>query len=117
MSVKEKVLMMCKEYNIRPAALEKRAGIPNATIRRWTDETTSTGETLAKIADFFHVSVDWLLDREAAPQAASITQDEKELLDLYRGVSIEGKAAILTAARAFAGQVDYTKKEAASVTA
>lgn len=53
----------------------------------------------------------------AAGSAASITQDEKELLDLYRGVSIEGKAAILTAARAFAGQVDYRKKEAASVTA
>lgn len=117
MSVKEKVLMLCDSWKIKPGALEKKAGIPNATIRRWTDETTSTGETLAKIADFFNVSVDWLLDRDETPQAASITQDEKELLDLYRGVSIEGKAAILTAARAFAGQVDYRKKEAASVTA
>lgn len=53
----------------------------------------------------------------SASSAASIAQDEKELLDLYRGVSIEGKAAIMTAARAFAGQVDYRKKESASTTA
>lgn len=117
MSVKEKVLMLCDNWNIKPGALEKRTGIPNATIRRWTDDTTSTGETLVKIADFFNVSVDWLLDREDEPKAASLSVEEKELLSLFRSVSVEGKAAIMTAARAFAGQVDYTKKDATSVTA
>ena len=46
-----------------------------------------------------------------------MTVDEKELLQIYRAVSIEGKAAIMTSARAFAGQVDYTKNPSASETA
>ena len=116
MSVKEKVLALCSERGIKPGTLEKKTGISNATIRRWTDETTSTGETLIKLADFFEVSVDYLLGREEKTEKI-LSSDEKELLEIYSSVSIEGKAAIITAARAFAGQVDYTKKESASVTA
>ena len=60
--------------------------------------------------------IDAVLASSMEIQSASMTFEEKELLSIFQSVSVEGKAAIMTAARAFAGQVDYTKK-AASETA
>ena len=61
--------------------------------------------------------IDAIIVSPIGENTASMTIEEKELLSLFQSVSVEGKAAIMTAARAFAGQVDYTKKESAGVTA
>lgn len=55
--------------------------------------------------------IDAVISPPAAQTAESVSVEENELLSMFRSVSVEGKAAIMTAARAFAGRVDYTKKE------
>ena len=113
----QRIKDLCKQTGVRGLHdLEERTGIGFNTIYKW-DKASPAAEKVCKVADFFNVSVDWLLDRQTEPPDAGMTMDEKELLSLFRSVSVEGKAAIMTAARAFAGQVDYTKKESASVTA
>lgn len=124
MNIYQNVKSACLVREIRVKEVEKKAGIGNNSLQNWTDHFP-TADKLLKVAKVLNTTMEFIMGETddidatigAASSAASITQDEKELLDLYRGVSIEGKAAILTAARAFAGQVDYTKKEAASVTA
>ena len=100
--------------------VEKKAGLGFKTIYNWK-ESAPSADKLQKVAHILNTTMEYLMgetdDIDAKIGTASMTVEERELLSLYRSVSVEGKAAIVTAARAFAGQVDYTKKDAASVTA
>jgi transcriptional regulator with XRE-family HTH domain len=62
-SVKERVLKLCEQKGVRIGTLEKKTGMSNGTIRKWSDNTIPGGATLLAIADHFAVSVDYLLGR------------------------------------------------------
>ena len=63
-SVKEIVLSLCAERGVKIGTLERETRMSNGTIKKWTDETLPSGATLVAIADYFGVSVDYLLGRE-----------------------------------------------------
>lgn len=56
----ENVMALCREKNIRVSRLEKEAGLGNGTVRGWEGSTPSIA-TLQKVADYFGVTVDFLL--------------------------------------------------------
>jgi len=64
LSVKARVLMLCRENNVKPGTLEREIKLSSGTISRWTDDTYPNGNTLAAMADFFGVTTDYLLERE-----------------------------------------------------
>lgn len=64
MSLVNKIKILCDEKGMTFASLERELKFGNGTIRKW-DNATPSGDKLAKVADFFNVSVDYLLDREA----------------------------------------------------
>lgn len=64
MSVKDRVLDLCKNAHISVAKLERETGISNGTVRWWKDTTKPNGKTLQAIADYFGVTVDYLLTGE-----------------------------------------------------
>ena len=76
MTLVEKVKALCEAHNLTFAALERRLDFGNGTIRKW-DNATPSGDKLAKVADFFHVSVDYLLGREHM-QAIPVNEDPDE---------------------------------------
>ena len=55
----ENVMALCRERGIRVARLEKEAGLGNGTVRGWETSTPSFS-TLAKVADYFGVTLDYL---------------------------------------------------------
>ena len=125
MNIYQNLKTACFVRGIRIKEAERKAGIGYNSSQNWSDHIP-TADKLLKVAKVLNTTMEYMMgetdDIDAkvtneTPEAASISPDEMELLQIYRAVSIEGKAAILTAARAFAGQVDYTKKDAASVTA
>lgn len=65
-------------------------------------------DTLIAMADYFQCSVDELLDREdygtgnVVVQGAALTEDEKQLLELYRALPIRDKAEIIGFAKGLA---------------
>lgn len=63
MTLVEKVKQLCETHGMTFASLERRLDFGNGTIRKW-DNATPSGDKLAKVADYFHVSVDYLLGRE-----------------------------------------------------
>lgn len=63
MTLLEKIKMLCDEHSETLASLERKMDFGNGTIRRW-ENTVPSGDRLAKVADFFNVSVDYLLGRE-----------------------------------------------------
>lgn len=63
MTLVEKIKKLCDINGTTFAALERALGFGSGSIRKW-DDATPSGDRLAKVADHFSVSVDYLLDRE-----------------------------------------------------
>lgn len=63
MTLLDRIKQLCDAKGETLASLERKMDFGNGTIRRWCD-TTPSGDKLVKIADYFHVSVDYLLGRE-----------------------------------------------------
>lgn len=76
MTLLVRIKELCDARGETLASLERKMDFGNGTIRRWGD-TTPSGDKLAKVADYFHVSVDYLLGREAQ-QFAPVNDDPDE---------------------------------------
>lgn len=91
----KKIQDLCAERGANLSKLERECGLANATIRRW-DTSSPSVENLAKVADYFDVSVDFLLDRgiyrlsqeaqQLAEQFDALTDEKKQLAMAYMGV-------------------------------
>ena len=54
--------MLCKQKNVSPTRAALEIGLSKSTATKWKNSgATPNGETLAKIADYFGVSTDYLL--------------------------------------------------------
>ena len=58
---------LCADQNIKPNPLAKKLGIPSASVTNWKNGRTPHQTTLIKIADYFGVTVDYLLGKEEKP--------------------------------------------------
>ena len=56
---------LCKDYGITPSGAAKEIGFSKGTVSTWKSRgTTPASELLNKIAEYFHVSTDYLLEKE-----------------------------------------------------
>lgn len=54
---------LCRAIDLRPTAVGNQLSISSGTINKWKNGAIPNGETLLKLADFFNVSIDYLLGR------------------------------------------------------
>lgn len=90
-----KIQSLCAAKNMSITMLERECGLANATIRRWNDSSPSVSN-LMKVAEYFGVSVDFLLGRgiyslseeaqEYAKQFDELPDEKKQLAIAYMGV-------------------------------
>lgn len=74
MTLVEKIRTLARQRDLSLPQLEQELGLGNGTISRWRSSSPNT-EKLQKIADYFQVSMDYLLGREQY-----LTQkDEKDI--------------------------------------
>lgn len=71
MTLLTRIKMLCVQNNTTISKLEKELEFGNGTISRW-DNATPSGDRLAKVADYFNVSVDYLLGREDAEELNNV---------------------------------------------
>ena len=57
----ENIRRLCSKKSVSIAKLERETGISNGTIARW-DTSSPTVENVQKVADYFGVTVDELLN-------------------------------------------------------
>lgn len=94
MDLYEKIKELAASRKISIRQLEEKLNIANGTIRRWSKTNPSTG-VISKVADYFHVSVDYLLGREELTSIkepvdlADLVDDSK--VDWDEWVSFDGK--------------------------
>lgn len=115
MNTKEIIKQLAKERNMTIAELERKTGISNGTIGKWDKQTPST-DPITKIANFLHVSVDYLLGISDVQTIQNNENDkEVELNDSTVIMTLDGdelteseRQVILAATRAL---IEQRKKE------
>lgn len=72
-------ISLCNEQRESPSAVCKKVGITPATFSGWNDNTIPRQATLMRIADYFGVTVEYLLGSEEE-QPKEIMSFEKQQL-------------------------------------
>ncbi len=99
--------LLCSENDMTPNAVCAALGLSSATATHWKNGRIPNGETLSAIADFFDVTVDYLLGRTPPISSAPTLSDtEQELVELFRSLSPEQAEMLLLTARTAAAQND-----------
>lgn len=74
MNVLERIQKLGKKRGISIGFLEEKLGIGRGTIYKWNKSAPNT-ENLVKVADYFNVSIDYLLGRDPSLNE----EDEKDI--------------------------------------
>lgn len=98
MTFYDRIEELRKKSGISQGSLEKELGFSNGSFSKWKN-SMPTPERLKKLADYFQVSVDYLvtgevqsspefyrLDAKIAETAQQIYENDKVLFDVYRSI-------------------------------
>lgn len=66
----EKIQSLCRQKGTTLCAVERELGIGNGVIAKWANSSPRVG-SLKKVADYFGVTVDELLQSAKEPREAS----------------------------------------------
>ena len=124
---------LCNQKGIAPTVVCKEIGLSNAAFSCWTDESIPRRATLQRIANYFDVSIEYLLGKSEDEQKekTAVNDDfsnhEKKIIEAYRnnpdlqatidrilGVQQEGQVLLWAAAQSednHAPKVIYMSKE------
>ncbi|MGL5972573.1 MAG: helix-turn-helix domain-containing protein [Oscillospiraceae bacterium] len=86
MNVLEKIQLLCKGKGINPSNLEVELGFGKGTMYKWNKSSPNT-DKLSAVADYFHVSIDWLLGKtefRSIPDEETLASDVKRYEDFSR---------------------------------
>lgn len=64
----ERLYDLCLTKGCKPNTVAKFIGLSTATATKWENGAIPNGEALAKIADYFDCSIDYLLGRTDNPE-------------------------------------------------
>ena len=95
MSIVERIRNLCKSENTTLAALERELNLSNGSIAKW-DKSTPSIEKILLITNRFNVNIDWLV---TGKEAAELTPNEQELIELYRNTNDIGQPLITNHAK------------------
>lgn len=85
-----------KSRNISQADLALAMDVVQQTVGKWEkDDSYPNVETLKKLATFFNVTIDYLLEMPQPPtRRVNITSDERDLISGYRALDEWGRSSI-----------------------
>ena len=94
----DKIRTLARQRDMSLPQIEQELGLGNGTISRWRNSSPNT-EKLQKIADYFNVSMDYLLGREQylthkdEKDISKILEQTKEQLLSQEGLMFDGDPA------------------------
>ncbi|GHU59598.1 transcriptional regulator [Clostridia bacterium] len=99
----EKLRELCTKNKTTPTAVTIDLGYSRGSMSHWKNGSTPNGDILLKFADYFDVSVDYLLRQEEPTRPhtgyvtgvnVSLADDEQELLETYRKLKAFNKGVM-----------------------
>ena len=103
--------------NVTQKEVAEYLGISSPAVVAYEHDRSRPVRYLNELADFFGVTVDYILCKTDDPRGAHITGEESELLFMYRKLNDEGRKNLLLIAESFGYNplyVDKEKEESAS---
>ena len=87
MSAVEIIIHLMKEKNITAYQLTLACGLSNSAVTDWkSGKAKPSADALSKIADYFNVSVDYLLNRVPTPTPTyTLPDDMKDIQFAFHG--------------------------------
>lgn len=102
MTLRERIRELCNKNNISMNQLEKELGFGKGYLSK-LDKSKPNASKLQSIADYFHVSLDYLISGEMEKENAPAYDPEfLELMSLYSKLKKEQKEAVLNLMRSLA---------------
>ena len=99
MTTIERILELQEESGMNNKALETAVGLTNASITSWKKGKYAPGvDAIVKLAQFFHVSTDYLLclsDARTHEVGISLSEEERLLIEAYRTTNVQGRFNII----------------------
>ena len=93
---------LCNLKGIKPGRVSKETGISTATLTSWKQgKYTPKQDKLSLIADYFDVSVDYLMTGEENSITDDMVGEHIELISLYENLTQEQKDHVLNMMRLF----------------
>ena len=91
---------LCENNDEKPLNVVKKLSVAHGSITNWKKGTVPNGKTLQKIADYFNVSVDYLLtgQKEKAPQdiPEGLSELDAEIIKVFSTLPEEKKQQALS---------------------
>ena len=108
MTITERIIEFRDQNGITQAALANALGVTKSTLNyTFINKKDFAAEDILPIAKFLKVSPMWLLTGEEEQPIikeeiryveAPLQEDERALLDLYKGLDLEGRSTVLATA-------------------
>lgn len=86
MTILDRIRSLANDRKVTLAELERSLNFSNGSLRKW-DTSTPSGDKIEKVADYFKVSVDYLLGRTKIPYTSNsdlMNTQELETLIMFR---------------------------------
>lgn len=99
----ERFYQLCLENNKKPNPVAKELQIASSTVSQWKNGAIPNGETLVKIANYFEVSIDFLLgisDLKRIPSGKdkkTYDSDDLKIIDAFQSLTEDQKDIVLKA--------------------
>ncbi|RPJ97253.1 XRE family transcriptional regulator [Rummeliibacillus sp. TYF005] len=103
MTTLERIKNLCKQFNISVTILEEKLDFPKNTLYQWNKRTPSV-DKLEKVADYFNVSIDYLLGRTDKRNYFDLTAKDERDIQKELNKIIEGLSDTNGSYAAFDGQ-------------
>nr|WP_302600232.1 helix-turn-helix transcriptional regulator [uncultured Cellulosilyticum sp.] len=100
MTIVDRIKQLCASKSTNMANLERELGLSKGSISKWS-KSSPNSDSLPKIADYFHVSVDYLLGREEKLNA--LTQEDE--MDLAKTMAKIRKQLVTEQGLMFDGEI------------
>ena len=82
---------LCVKHNTKPNPVAKALGLSSGSVTKWKNGATPNATALHKLADYFGVTVDYLLGKENAPDIKSnaiiLDPTKTRMIPVYESVS------------------------------
>ena len=94
MTLVEKIQMLCRNKGITLMGLERELGLSTSTVRRWDTMRPSVDKVL-KVAQYFHISTDYLLSNDNIDDLMGLEPDDIILLRRLKTELSPGELSIV----------------------
>lgn len=94
----ERFFALCKSVGKSPNSVCKELGFSNAAATHWKNRQIPNAKSINKLADYFGVSVDYLLGNAAENQKASplsLSEQETAFLKVIRALNAQGQKKLM----------------------